>query len=183
MPSQDRPMFVDLGLIGRHLRSPVHIRMVASIDRLRPKPGSFQFLLELLQREQALLEHQELVLVGGDRIVEVVEFSGHELVLGVVLPQAGELFDVLAELVVYSFVGDFGVAAKFLVAGVLLVLFHTTATALLLLLAMLLLWELVRTFFGTVDVHLSVFKRRCVDVRGCVPVRASVEEWRMKCKV
>jgi hypothetical protein len=52
-----------------------------------------------------------------------------------------------------------------------------------LLLLLLALMGLVRTFFGGVAVHWSGYKRRCFYVWRCVPVRASVEEWRVNCKV
>jgi hypothetical protein len=159
--SPERPILVDLWVIARHLRTPVHISVVANLTRLGPKPESFRALLKHLQLEEPLLKQQELVLVGGDRVVEVVELSRHHLVVGVVLPQAGELFHVLAEFAVGFRVVEGHAAATFfpdcveLVLALVLVL--ATALLLLLLLAMGLLGELVRTFFGGVAVHWRVF--------------------------
>jgi hypothetical protein len=158
--SPHRPILVDLWVIARHLRSPVHISVVANLTRLRPKPESFT----------ALLKQQKLVLVGGDCVVEVVELSRHHLVVGVVLPQASELFHVLVEFAVHFRVVEVHAAAAFfpdcveLVLALVLVLATATATALLL--AMMLLAELVRTFFGGVAVHWSVFGLRRVGVLG-----------------
>jgi hypothetical protein len=141
--SPDRPMPVDLWLIFRHLRSPVHVSAQTSPNRLRPKPSSLHALFELLQLEEALFEQQKLVPVGG--------------------PQAGELFDVLAELVVHFVVGDFEVAATTLVeSGLLVLVLLATATALLLLL--LALMGPVRTFFGGFAIHWSVCERHYVDI-------------------
>ena len=151
--STNRPIRVDLWLVTRLSGGPVHCRTHASVTRLRPKHGSFHALFEVSQLEEVLLEQQELVLVGGDRVVEVVELTWHQLIPGVVLPQAAELFDVLAELVVDDFVVALEVAADVLVEGILLVL--VLATALLLLL--LLLLAIVRTFPCGVTVHSSVF--------------------------
>jgi hypothetical protein len=161
--SPDRPMPVDLWLIFRHLRSPVHVSAQTSPNRLRPKPSSLHALFELLQLGEALFEQQKLVPVGGNRVVEVVELARHQLVLRVVLPQAGELFDVLAELVVHFVVGDFEVAATTLVeSGLLVLVLLATATALLLLL--LALMGPVRTFFGGFAIHWSVCERHYVDI-------------------
>ena len=99
------------------------------------------------------------MLVGGDRVVEVVELPRHQLVLRVVLPQAAELFYVLAELVVDLLVLAFDVAATFLVEGVSVLFLVLVLALLLLLLAM------VRTFLVGVAVYCSVFKRRCAVVR------------------
>ena len=88
------------------------------------------------------------MLVGGDRVVEVVELTWHQLIPGVVLPQAAELFYVLAELVVDDFIVALEVAADVLVEGILLVLVLATA---------LLLLAIVRTFLCGVTVHSSVF--------------------------
>lgn len=151
------------------------MRVLANLSRLRPKHGLLQNPFEPLQPDEGFLKHQELVLVGGDRIVEVEELSRHQLVLAVVLLQAAELAHFLAELAVDCGVGAFEVTAAFLVEGFLLFLFPfvlvlAVATAIALLL--LLLAELVRTFLGGVDVHLVVFRERHVVVEGCVPVRA-----------
>jgi hypothetical protein len=159
--SPHRPILVDLWVIARHLRTPVHISVVANLTRLRPKPESFT----------ALLKQQKLVLVGGDCVVEVVELSRHHLVVGVVLPQASELFHVLVEFAVHFRVVEVHAAAAFFPDCVELVLATATATATALLLAMMLLAELVRTFFGGVAVHWSVFGLRRVGVLGWVPVR------------
>jgi len=145
--STDRPIRLDLWLVTRHSGGPVHSRAQASVHRLGSQHGSFHALFELLEPEEALLKQQKLVLVGGDRVVEVIELSRHHFVVRVVLPQAAELFNVLVEFLVDLLVLALDVAATLLVEDV----------SVLVLALLLLLLAIVRTFLSGVAVHWSVF--------------------------